>query len=137
MILGVFEDNKPFFGAASPAKKARADPYDSDEPEVQIVSTPSGSKGKSSSKSAAPREKFAGWLYVGSHNMTPSAWGTISGSSFQPILNITNYELGVVFPIKEAKMMDELAAWKRPARKYVLGQDLPWVSTAPRRAQRL
>lgn len=29
-----------------------------------------------------------GWAYVGSHNFTPSAWGTLSGSSFNPILNV-------------------------------------------------
>ena len=29
-----------------------------------------------------------GWAYVGSHNFTPSAWGTLSGSSFNPVLNV-------------------------------------------------
>lgn len=29
-----------------------------------------------------------GWAYVGSHNFTPSAWGTLSGSAFNPILNV-------------------------------------------------
>jgi len=29
-----------------------------------------------------------GWAYLGSHNLTPSAWGTISGSSFAPVLNV-------------------------------------------------
>jgi tyrosyl-DNA phosphodiesterase-1 len=28
------------------------------------------------------------WLYVGSHNFTPSAWGTLSGSGFSPVLNV-------------------------------------------------
>jgi tyrosyl-DNA phosphodiesterase 1 len=28
-----------------------------------------------------------GWAYVGSHNFTPSAWGTLSGSAFNPVLN--------------------------------------------------
>ena len=57
-----------------------------------------------------------GWVYVGSHNFTPSAWGTVSGSSFRPSINvrvfsrpwtsrptllpqITNFELGVLFPL--------------------------------------
>lgn len=31
-----------------------------------------------------------GYVYVGSHNFTPSAWGTLSGSGFTPILNV-NY----------------------------------------------
>lgn len=29
-----------------------------------------------------------GWAYVGSHNFTPSAWGNLSGSSFNPVLNV-------------------------------------------------
>jgi tyrosyl-DNA phosphodiesterase 1 len=29
-----------------------------------------------------------GWAYIGSHNFTPSAWGTLSGSTFNPILNV-------------------------------------------------
>ena len=33
-------------------------------------------------------EPGIGWIYVGSHNFTPSAWGTLSGSSFNPILNV-------------------------------------------------
>lgn len=34
-------------------------------------------------------EKLAGWAYLGSHNFTPSAWGTLSGSSFNPSLNVS------------------------------------------------
>ena len=33
------------------------------------------------------QEDFVGYAYVGSHNFTPSAWGTLSGSGFTPILN--------------------------------------------------
>jgi hypothetical protein len=29
-----------------------------------------------------------GWAYVGSHNFTSSAWGTLSGSAFSPTLNV-------------------------------------------------
>jgi tyrosyl-DNA phosphodiesterase-1 len=29
-----------------------------------------------------------GYAYVGSHNFTPSAWGTLSGSGFTPVLNV-------------------------------------------------
>jgi tyrosyl-DNA phosphodiesterase-1 len=29
-----------------------------------------------------------GYAYVGSHNFTPSAWGTLSGSGFTPTLNV-------------------------------------------------
>lgn len=34
------------------------------------------------------KEATVGWAYVGSHNFTPSAWGNLSGSSFNPILNV-------------------------------------------------
>lgn len=34
-------------------------------------------------------EPAAGWAYVGSHNFTPSAWGTLSGSAFNPVLNVS------------------------------------------------
>jgi tyrosyl-DNA phosphodiesterase 1 len=30
-----------------------------------------------------------GYVYVGSHNFTPSAWGTLSGSGFTPVLNVS------------------------------------------------
>jgi hypothetical protein len=32
-----------------------------------------------------------GYAYVGSHNFTPSAWGTLSGSEFTPILNVDHF----------------------------------------------
>jgi len=34
-------------------------------------------------------EPAQGWAYVGSHNFTPSAWGTLSGSAFNPTLNVS------------------------------------------------
>ena len=30
-----------------------------------------------------------GWAYIGSHNFTPSAWGTLSGSNVNPVLNVS------------------------------------------------
>ncbi|PPQ68438.1 hypothetical protein CVT25_007831 [Psilocybe cyanescens] len=68
----------------------------------------------------------AGWAYVGSHNFTPSAWGTLSGSSFNPTLNITNYELGVVFLLKDAQEADSIACFQRPPTKYT-SRDEPWI----------
>lgn len=29
-----------------------------------------------------------GWVYVGSHNFTQAAWGTLSGTAFNPVLNV-------------------------------------------------
>jgi len=37
-----------------------------------------------------------GWAYIGSHNFTPSAWGNLSGSSFNPILNVRLIALQIV-----------------------------------------
>uniref|UniRef100_A0A8H7XX75 Phospholipase D/nuclease n=1 Tax=Psilocybe cubensis TaxID=181762 RepID=A0A8H7XX75_PSICU len=68
----------------------------------------------------------AGWAYVGSHNFTPSAWGTLSGSAFTPILNITNYELGVVFLLKDAQEADTISCFQRPPAKYT-SKDEPWM----------
>lgn len=31
-----------------------------------------------------------GWAYIGSHNFTPSAWGNLSGTSFNPVLNVSH-----------------------------------------------
>ena len=38
-----------------------------------------------------------GYAYVGSHNFTPSAWGTLSGSGFTPILNASVCYFAEVF----------------------------------------
>ncbi|KAF8222342.1 phospholipase D/nuclease [Tricholoma matsutake] len=76
-----------------------------------------------------------GWAYIGSHNFTPSAWGTLSGSSFNPTLTlrerrISNYELGVVFPLKDEAQVNRTACWDRPPKKYVSGRDEPWEESA-------
>ncbi|KIJ61757.1 hypothetical protein HYDPIDRAFT_183128 [Hydnomerulius pinastri MD-312] len=68
-----------------------------------------------------------GWAYVGSHNFTPSAWGTLSGSGFSPVLNIVNYELGVLFPLYGEEDVKRVSCFKRPPRKYISGEDRPWI----------
>ncbi|KAI9058657.1 phospholipase D/nuclease [Trametes sanguinea] len=75
------------------------------------------------------KEPVVGWLYMGSHNFTPSAWGTLSGSGFTPTLNVTNYELGIVIPLRTQADVDKVACWERPPPKYVLGCDEPWMQT--------
>ncbi|KZT19086.1 phospholipase D/nuclease [Neolentinus lepideus HHB14362 ss-1] len=114
MIVATFRDrNTPFTSKQRPLDvDSGSETEDSDVVEV----VPSDAK-----------KDYAGWAYVGSHNFTPSAWGTLSGSAFNPILNITNYELGIVFPLRTAKDVDRVAAWERPARKYDLKKDLPWM----------
>ncbi|KIY69520.1 phospholipase D/nuclease [Cylindrobasidium torrendii FP15055 ss-10] len=72
------------------------------------------------------KEKPLGWAYIGSHNFTPSAWGTLSGSAFNPALSIKNYELGIVFPINSEAELERITLWERPLRKYGSG-DVPWI----------
>lgn len=72
-----------------------------------------------------------GWMYLGSHNFTPAAWGRLEISARGPQLKVTNYELGVVLPIRarSAKQLqakaDALVTYRRPLVKY--GPDeRPW-----------
>jgi tyrosyl-DNA phosphodiesterase-1 len=95
-----------------------------------------------------PVEPAMGWVYVGSHNFTQAAWGTLSGSAFNPVLNasitpvlrssaswylcnifsqITNYELGIVLLLKDVEEADRVACFQRPPKKYT-PSDEPWVS---------
>ena len=121
---------------------------ESDDDEIVEVDRNGVPKGKS-----VPKEKGKetarpyGWAYVGSHNFTASAWGTLSGTGFTPILNvrcilrgipinrertwghclqITNYELGIVFPLQSEVELERAACFERPPPKYT-GKDLPWV----------
>jgi hypothetical protein len=94
-----------------------------------------------------PAQSVKGWCYIGSHNFTPSAWGTLSGSAFNPVLNvcqffffciqradntmniqITNYEIGVIFPLESTEAANNIACWERPPRKYNLPEERAWVS---------
>ncbi|KAJ7193807.1 phospholipase D/nuclease [Mycena pura] len=75
---------------------------------------------------AAGQKRPHAWLFVGSHNFTPSAWGTLSGSGFNPQLSVNNYELGVVVRLETPDDVDAAVAWERPARPYIKG-DVPWV----------
>ncbi|KAJ7777111.1 tyrosyl-DNA phosphodiesterase-domain-containing protein [Mycena metata] len=68
----------------------------------------------------------AGWGYVGSHNFTAAAWGNLSGSADAPVLNVNNYELGVVIPLQTVQDVDSASAWERPPRKYT-ADDVPWM----------
>ena len=66
MIIGTFKDAP---------RSMRDTPSDDDDDEIVEVRPPR-------------RADAIGWAYVGSHNFTPSAWGTLSGSSFNPTLNV-------------------------------------------------
>ncbi|TFK18940.1 phospholipase D/nuclease [Coprinopsis marcescibilis] len=108
MIIAVLRDN-PHSSKQSNRVPEDSETEDDSDDEIQIV------------------EPAVGWAYLGSHNFTPSAWGNLSGSSFNPILNITNYEVGVVFPLKDGIEVDRAACWRRPPAKYATGKDEPWM----------
>lgn len=120
MVLGTFRDKR---GTLDSTRNGRAGDGDGSDDE----------------------DKLVGWLYVGSHNFTPSAWGTLSGTSFSPSLNVSphrstpqyasltprfqvnNYELGILIPLRTQEEVERMTCWERPPKKYVLGQDEPWV----------
>ncbi|KAI0651034.1 tyrosyl-DNA phosphodiesterase-domain-containing protein [Trametes meyenii] len=116
MILGTFRDKQQ--GTLVSDKRA-SEAYNTGKERE------GGSKGHDADKTEPP----VGWVYVGSHNFTPSAWGTLSGSGFTPTLNINNYELGVVIPLCSQEEIERVACWERPAPKYARGRDEPWMQT--------
>jgi len=116
-----------FLGAASSCDKDPGSDADSDVIEVK-----------------EDESDLMGYAYLGSHNFTPSAWGTLSGSGFTPILNVrmrclctitikysprqvTNYELGIVLPLRDEADVDRVVCYDRPPRRYG-PRDRPWVS---------
>ncbi|TXT13549.1 hypothetical protein VHUM_00916 [Vanrija humicola] len=106
MLIGLFEPSSSLF---SPSKngKRKADELEDD------------------------KSSYGGWIYVGSHNFSPSAWGTVNYKNKPPTLNISNYELGIVFPLPRSNasaIADTIAPHKRPARPYGKN-DVPWVGS--------
>ncbi|CAL1698618.1 unnamed protein product [Somion occarium] len=116
MIIATFRDTGPLNKGKAPQSDSETEP-ESDDEVVEV-----DAQGRE-------EDKVIGWAYVGSHNFTPSAWGTLSGSGFNPILNNTNFELGIVFPLRRAEELERVACWERPPRKYVLGKDEPWMQS--------
>jgi tyrosyl-DNA phosphodiesterase-1 len=76
MIIATYRREKKSLGTGNQSKGKEKELSDSEtEPEsddIQIQNDP------------------IGWAYVGSHNFTPSAWGTLSGSGFNPVLNVSH-----------------------------------------------
>ncbi|KAJ7860774.1 hypothetical protein B0H13DRAFT_2569095 [Mycena leptocephala] len=68
-----------------------------------------------------PLRRSHAWFCVGSHNFSVSAWGALSGSGFNPVLNIVTYELGIVLRLERPEDVDAAVAWERPARKLYRG----------------
>ncbi|GAA6009790.1 hypothetical protein JCM11491_000814 [Sporobolomyces phaffii] len=75
---------------------------------------------------------YEGYVYVGSHNLTPSAWGSLQEGQQGKQLAINNYELGVILPIRATskedfeKQASELVTYKRPLVRYS-AIDRPWM----------
>ncbi|CAH7687861.1 expressed protein [Phakopsora pachyrhizi] len=94
------------------------------------------SKKPSTSKDVANQpdddDRAVGFLYVGSHNFTPAAWGRFQSkkpSKDYTSIEISNWELGVVLPIVSESQIDETVPWKRPLKRYGhSGKDsqVPW-----------
>ncbi|KAJ7925381.1 hypothetical protein B0H13DRAFT_1130600 [Mycena leptocephala] len=71
-----------------------------------------------------PLRRLHAWFYVGSHKFSVSAWGALSGSGFNPALNVVNYELGIVLRLERPEDVDAAVAW--PRGSYIEG-DAPWI----------
>ncbi|KAJ4492595.1 tyrosyl-DNA phosphodiesterase-domain-containing protein [Lentinula edodes] len=95
-------------------------------PQKEVINIDTDSEDSDSGEEVEVVDANVGWIYLGSHNFTPSAWGTLSGSAFNPIMNIRNYELGIVLPLKDMAEVDKLACFERPPRKYG-PDDSPWI----------
>jgi len=75
--------------------------------------------------------KVTGWVYVGSHNFTTAAWGSFQAKStaFTPVFAVSNYELGVIVPVYDAKEADDVVCWERPPKSYESQGDEPWFQS--------
>lgn len=75
-----------------------------------------------------------GWVYMGSHNFTRAAWGTLSGTRAEPTLSLSNWELGIAMPLSllaGASHPMDAVLYRRPVQAYGPG-DAPWdVRTLP------
>lgn len=57
-------------------------------------------------------ETYDGWAYVGSHNLSESAWGnpTLERGKDTPKIFCRNWECGVVLPLKSKRGIEERGA---------------------------
>ena len=110
MIIGVLKNNR--FSASTAKGKGTqlaadtdSEEEEEDDDEIQII------------------DQHIGWAYVGSHNFTPSAWGTLSGSSFNPILNVSRIAviLGCICtPSLNRLAKSSTCSFRSPITKWVL-----------------
>jgi tyrosyl-DNA phosphodiesterase-1 len=71
MIIATYRQKKSFFGTKGKGRELSDSETEPESDDIEIQNDP------------------IGWAYVGSHNFTPSAWGTLSGSGFNPVLNVS------------------------------------------------
>ncbi|KAJ9094987.1 hypothetical protein QFC21_005780 [Naganishia friedmannii] len=83
-----------------------------------------------SREATATRSTVGGWYYIGSHNFSSAAWGTMKMEGSQPQIHVRNYEMGVILPLpveNTEQVASEIATWQRPPRKYDPQRDKPWM----------
>ncbi|KAJ7061504.1 hypothetical protein C8F01DRAFT_1369034 [Mycena amicta] len=70
------------------------------------------------------------WLYLGSHNFSQTAWGSISRQpeGDAPVITVLSYEVGIVMPLESKQDVDRVVSWKHPAPPYAQ-DDEPWIQT--------
>jgi len=66
-----------------------------------------------------------GWCYIGSHNMSPSAWGRLQKGDTQ--FHTANYELGVLFVGVAPFQWLENVPFQFPPPKYTTTNGGPWI----------
>ncbi|KAJ7722628.1 hypothetical protein B0H16DRAFT_1788828 [Mycena metata] len=98
------------------------DATDPDSSDVEVVEI----KPKRTEADEEEKRKLHEWIYVGSHNFMPSAWGSMTGSGFSPVPTVTNYELGVILRLETEEDAAAMIAWEHPARAYG-PKDTPWA----------
>ncbi|OAV88247.1 hypothetical protein PTTG_01497 [Puccinia triticina 1-1 BBBD Race 1] len=108
--------------------------FTSDSSSESTSSTVNTSTGKPDRGDEQINKDHIGFLYIGSHNFTPAAWGKFTskktGSRESTLLEISNWELGVVLPVKSHAQIEEYVTWQRPPKPYGhRGKDssIPWM----------
>ncbi|KZT61887.1 phospholipase D/nuclease [Calocera cornea HHB12733] len=101
--------------------------------EDESVTEQEGSTTEDESGDVAEKAPEA-WIYMGSHNFTMAAWGSVGGSILAPKLNISNFEMGIVLPIRDKKELERIVPWEQPPKRYG-PNDVPWMQEEHRAAE--
>ncbi|EJT99107.1 phospholipase D/nuclease [Dacryopinax primogenitus] len=129
MIVGTYKTGSlPVLRPAPLALPASGKGKAKEKPEVIVLSSDSETEASTTEdeEDAGEQKTPEAWVYMGSHNFTMAAWGTVSGSILVPKLNISNFEMGIVLPIEDQKELERIVPWERPPRRYG-PKDVPWM----------